>query len=126
LLLGELDLLAGDADGAEARIRSSLALYTDVGSTLERAACLTALGGVAALRESGEEAAQLFGQAETLRGHAPLEAPERVVVERFYPRLEATLGEERVNALKAQGGDRARGATPWELPASGSGSRARA
>ena len=102
-LLGELDLLAGDVDGAEARIRESLAVYTDVGSNLERAACLTALGGVAASRESYEEAARLLGEAEALRGEAPLEAPERAVVEEFHPRLEAALGLERLNALKAEG-----------------------
>jgi predicted ATPase/class 3 adenylate cyclase len=103
LLLGELDLLTDDAEGAETRIRASLELYTDVGSTLERAACLTALGGVAVLRESDEEAARLFGEAEALRGDAPLEAPERAIVEQFYPRLEAALGEERLNSLKAEG-----------------------
>jgi predicted ATPase/class 3 adenylate cyclase len=117
LLLGELDLLAEDAEGAEARIRASLELYTEVGSTLERAACLTALGGVAALRESDEEAARLFGEAETLRGDAPLEAPERAVVEQFYPRLEAALGEERVTALKAEGVEGGLGANPVGRPA---------
>jgi hypothetical protein len=119
LLLGELDLLAGDAESADAQIRASLTLYTDVGSTLERAACLTALGGVAMLRESTEEAARLFGEAEALRGDAPLEAPERRVVDRFYPRLERALGEERVNALKAEGGRSGSEPTPWALPASG-------
>ncbi|HEU0247983.1 MAG TPA: tetratricopeptide repeat protein [Gaiellaceae bacterium] len=117
LLLGELDLLADDAEGAEARIRASLELYTDVGSTLERAACLTALGGVAVLRESDEEAARLFGEAEALRGEAPLEAPERAVVERFYPRVEAALGEERVIALKAEGAEGGHGADPVGRPA---------
>ena len=102
-LLGELDLLAGDVDGAEGRIRESLAVYTDLGSNLERAACLTALGGVAASRESYEEAARLLGAAEALRGDAPLEAPERAVVEEFHPRLEAALGVGRLNALKAEG-----------------------
>ncbi len=125
-LLGELDLLAGDAEGAEARIRASLALYTDPGSTLERAACLTALGGVAVLRESDEEAARLFGEAEALRGAAPLEAPERAVVEHFYPRLEAALGEERVAELKAEGVEGGLGANPAGRPASESSSRATA
>jgi predicted ATPase/class 3 adenylate cyclase len=124
LLLGELDLLAEDAEGAEARIRASLELYTDVGSTLERAACLTALGGVAVLRESDEEAARLFGEAEALRGEAPLEAPERAVVEQFYPRLEAALGEERVTALKAEGVEGRLAPNPVGRPAAGSSSRA--
>ena len=110
-LLGELDLLAGDVDGAEARIRESLAVYTDLGSNLERAACLTALGGVAASRESYEEAARLLGAAEALRGDAPLEAPERAVVEEFHPRLEAALGLGRLNALKAEGAGIRAGAT---------------
>ena len=110
LLLGELDLLADDAEGAETRIRARPRAYTDVGSTLERAACLTALGGVAVLRESDEEAARLFGEAEALRGDALLEAPERAVVERFYLRLEAALGEERLNSLKAEGAGATRSA----------------
>jgi predicted ATPase len=82
-MLGELDLLEDDPDGAEVRIQESLELCTEVGSDLDRAACLTALGGVAALRGRTEEARRLFDEAAELRGESSLEAPERLVLDRF-------------------------------------------
>ena len=103
LLLGELDLLADDAEGAETRIRASLELYTDVGSTLERAACLTALGGVAVLRESDEEAARLFGEAEALREGRAARGTGARSRRAVLPAPRAAL-EERLNSLKAERG----------------------
>ena len=83
-MLGELDLFDGDPDTAEERISESLVIYTDMGSDLGRAASLTALGGVEALRGRPELAAKLFAEALELRGSAPPEAPERAVLDRFY------------------------------------------
>jgi predicted ATPase/class 3 adenylate cyclase len=82
-MLGELDLFEGDANGAEAKLSESLALYTEIEADVDRAACLTALAGVAALRRLPEEAERLFRQADELRGGAPLEAPELAVISRF-------------------------------------------
>ena len=50
----------------------------------DRAASLTALGGVEALRGRPDEAAQLFAEALALRRGVPPEAPERAVLDRFY------------------------------------------
>ena len=83
-MLGELDLFEGDPDAAEVRIRESLDICTAMGSDLDRAAGLTALGGVEALRGRFDEAAQLFADALSLRSGAPPEAPERAVLDRFY------------------------------------------
>ena len=102
-MLGELDLLGGDAQTAEERIRESLAIHTELEASRHRAACLLALGGVAASRGAHEQAALLFGAAEALYGNSSLEAPERKVVDRFRPQLEAALGEEHFEELKAKG-----------------------
>jgi tetratricopeptide (TPR) repeat protein len=112
-MLGELDLLAGDAQTAEERIRESLAIHTELEADRHRAACLLALAGVAASRDLHVEAARLFGAAEALRGDAPLEAPERAVVERFHPRVEAALGRESLTELKAEGVGLGRESTSW-------------
>jgi predicted ATPase/class 3 adenylate cyclase len=88
-MLGVLDLLADDAPTAEARIRESLAIHTELGADRHRSACLLALAGVAALQGSGDAAARLIAEAATLRGDSPLEAPERLVVEKLEPLLEA-------------------------------------
>jgi hypothetical protein len=83
-MLGELDLFEGDPDAAEDRIRESLVICTDMGSDLDRAASLTALGGVEALRGRPNEATKLFAEALALRSGAPPEAPERAVLDRFH------------------------------------------
>ena len=82
-MLGELDLFEGAADEAAAKLAESLAFYTEIGANLDRAACLTALAGVAALRGLTEEAERLFREADELRAGAPLEAPELAVMARF-------------------------------------------
>ena len=83
-MLGELDLFEGNPDAAEERIRESLVICTDMGSDLDRAASLTALGGVEALRGRFDEAARLFAEALELRHGTPPEAPERAVLGRFH------------------------------------------
>ncbi|MGH3132764.1 MAG: ATP-binding protein, partial [Gaiellaceae bacterium] len=65
-MLAELDLLEGSLDLADERIRESLASYTDVENDRDRAMCLVVLAGIAAARESFEDAARLFGAAEAL------------------------------------------------------------
>lgn len=82
-MLGELDLFEGDADAAEPRIRESIVLSTEMGSDRDRAAGLTALGGVEVLRGRFDEARRLFEEAVSLRHGAPPEAPERAVLDRF-------------------------------------------
>jgi predicted ATPase/class 3 adenylate cyclase len=114
-MLGELDLLEGDVDRAEERIQASLAIYTKVEADRDRAACLLALGGVAASRGLHDEAAHLFGAAEGLRGDASLEAPERAVVDRFRPQVEAALGAEHFDELRAEGARIGFDALPLEL-----------
>ncbi|HEU5009632.1 MAG TPA: tetratricopeptide repeat protein [Gaiellaceae bacterium] len=83
-MLGELDLFEGDLDTAEERIRESLVICTEMESDLDRASSLTALGGVEAVRGRPEEAARLFAEALELRRGSPPEAPERVILDRFY------------------------------------------
>jgi tellurite resistance protein len=86
-MLGELDLFDGDPDTAETRITESLAICEDVGSDLDRAACLTALGGVEALRGKPDAAALLFREALALRAGSEPEASERAVLDRFAAHL---------------------------------------
>ena len=83
-MLGELDSSRAIATSAEARIRESLAICTDMGSDLDRAACLTALGGVEALRGRPERGCDALRPGDALRSGAPPEAPERAVLDRFY------------------------------------------
>jgi len=74
-------------------VTESLDLYTQLGATLDRAACLTALGGVAALRGKSDEAARLFAEADELRAGAAPEAPERAVLDRFQVgRVDGSVG----------------------------------
>jgi predicted ATPase/class 3 adenylate cyclase len=103
-MLAELDLHEGDAESAEHRILSCLAVYTELENDRSRAECLVVLGGTAAARGSFEEAARLFGAAEGLRGDAPLNRFERPVLDRYASVLEDHLGEERVAELRAEGG----------------------
>jgi len=111
-MLAELDLLAGAPDLAEVQILRSLAVYGDVDSRRDQAECLVVLGGIAASRGSLEEAARLFGAAEALRADSPVNRFERPVLERFEPDLEATLGAERVAALRAEGARRGSAIVP--------------
>ena len=68
-----------------------------------RAECLVVLGGIAATRESFEDAARLFGAADRLRGDAPPNRFEVPVLERFEPELDARLGEGRAAELRSEG-----------------------
>jgi predicted ATPase/class 3 adenylate cyclase len=112
-MLGELDLLAGDPAAADGKIRESLAIHTALGADRHRSACLLALAGVAALEGSPEAAARLFGQADALRGDSVLEAPERVVIERFQPMLEGALGQDGFARLRAEGARAGTDDEPW-------------
>ena len=112
-MLGVLDVLAGNPAAADGRIRESLAIHTRLGADRHRSACLLGLAGVAALEGSPEAAARLFGQADALRGDSALEAPERVVVERFQPELEAALGREGFARIRAEGARLGPDDEPW-------------
>jgi tetratricopeptide (TPR) repeat protein len=102
-MLAELDLHEGDAESAERRILSCLAVYTELENDRSRAECLVVLGGAAAARGSFEQAARLVGAAERLRGDAPLNRFERPVLDRYGPEVEDRLGQERVAELRAEG-----------------------
>jgi predicted ATPase/class 3 adenylate cyclase len=112
-LLGVLDVLAGDTTTAEGRIRESLAIHAGLGADRHRSACLLGLAGVAALEGSAEAAARLFGQADALRGDSTLEPPERVLVERFQPGLEAALGRDGFARIRAEGARLGPDDEPW-------------
>ena len=103
LMLAELDLLAGDTSLVADRARECLAVYTRLENDRDRAECLVVLGGVAVAHGDLEEAARLFGAAETLRHGAPVSAYELPVLERFEPELLAALGTDRLAELKAEG-----------------------
>jgi predicted ATPase/class 3 adenylate cyclase len=103
-MLAELDLHEGDADGAQRRILSCLAVYTELENDRSRAECLVVLGGTAAARGSFEDAARLFGAAERLRGDAPLNRFERPVLDRYEAEIEEHLGDEKVAELRMEGG----------------------
>jgi predicted ATPase/class 3 adenylate cyclase len=102
-MLAELDLHFGDADAAERRIHRCLTVYAELENDRSRAECLVVLGGVAAARESYEEAARLFGAAAGLRGDAPVNRFERPVLDRYAPEVGERLGEERAAELRAEG-----------------------
>jgi predicted ATPase len=102
-MLAELDLHAGDAEAAERRIHRCLSVYAGLENDRSRAECLVVLGGVAAAKESFEEAARLFGAANRLRGDAPVNRFERPVLERYRPELVSRLGGDRLAELEREG-----------------------
>lgn len=102
-MLAELDLLAGAWESAEKRILQSLAVYIDVESERDQAECLVVLGGIAMAKGSFDDAARLFGAAESLRGESPVNRFERPVLDRFEPELEAALPEAERAALREEG-----------------------
>ena len=102
-MLAELDLLEGDLASADGRIRQSLAVYEKLENERDIAECLVVLGGVAVAEGSFGRAARLLGAATALRGDAPLELSERLVLERFQPELAAALGDVELSALESEG-----------------------
>jgi len=101
-MLGELDLLRGNAGGGE-RVRESLSIYTELEDDRSRARCLVLLSGVEAAEGSFEEAARLLGAADALRGDSPPDSFELPVLERILPELEAALGANRSSELRVEG-----------------------
>jgi len=102
-MLAELDLLDGDWEVAERGALRSLAVYTEVESTRDRAECLVLLAGIAVARGSFEDAARLFGAAEAARGNSAVNRFERPVIERYEPRLAEALPAGVLAALRAEG-----------------------
>jgi predicted ATPase/class 3 adenylate cyclase len=108
-MLAELNLHDGDTGGAEDAIRASLAIYTKLENDVARAGCLLVLGAVLAAAGAREEAARMIGAADSLRGDSPLDHHQRGVLDRLQPELEASLGELRFAALRAEGARTGRG-----------------
>ncbi|HEU5263891.1 MAG TPA: tetratricopeptide repeat protein, partial [Gaiellaceae bacterium] len=102
-LLGELALREGDLTRAGELLRESLRIYVDLADERTCAECLCALAGVAAAEGAPEEAARLWGAADSLRGDAPLRAHELEIVARFGPSLAAELGTARLRELQEEG-----------------------
>jgi predicted ATPase/class 3 adenylate cyclase len=102
-MLAQLDLYAGDADRAEQRVLGCLSVYTELEDDRSRAECLVLLAGVAAARESFDDASRLFGAAKRLRGDATVNRFERPVLDRWLPEIEDRLGARRVAELEEEG-----------------------
>ena len=102
-MLAELDLESGDLESAERRIRSCLAMYSELENARSQSECLVVLGGIAAARGDSEDALRLFGAADALRsGQGPnrFEAP---ILDRYLPKIRTSLGDERVERLLSEG-----------------------
>ncbi len=103
-MLAELDLRAGDLDGAERRALACLAVYTgELGSARSSAECLVVLAGVAAARQEYERAATFLGAASGLRDDAPLNRFELPVLERYMHELSGALDASELAAIQARG-----------------------
>jgi tetratricopeptide (TPR) repeat protein len=102
-MLGTAALLKDDLALVHDRLSESLAIYAELDDDRSRAECLCALGGYAAATGRAEEAAMLWGAADTARGFRPLEYAEPVIEARFTPVLLASLGPERLAELRAAG-----------------------
>ena len=101
-MLGTTGLLSGELELVHARLSESLAIYTELDDDRSRAECLCALGGYAAATGHPEEAARLWGAADSARGSRPLEYAEPLIEERFTPYLVETLGSS-LEELRARG-----------------------
>jgi predicted ATPase/class 3 adenylate cyclase len=102
-MLGTVALLRDDLSLALDRLHESLAIYTEVEDRRSTAECVCALGGLAAASGRPEEAARLWGAADTLRGDLPLEYAEPTIEARFGPSLIDSLGSERFALLREEG-----------------------
>jgi len=103
-MLAELDLRDGDLVEAERRIRRCLATYGKLyESRRSSAECLVVLAGIAAARDSFEEAARLLGAAGNLRGESPPNRFELPVLDRYESEVESALGVNRFAALISEG-----------------------
>ena len=101
-MLAELDLVSGDLDEAERRLRACLPVYAELGSERSRAECFVVLGGIRAAAGDAEEAARLFGAAAVLRRGSPVNRFEAPVLDRYLPEMEAQLGTDRIASLFAE------------------------
>ncbi len=102
-LLGELALREGDLRRAGELLRESLTMYVELADDRTCAECLCALAGVAAAEGAPEQAARLWGAADSLRADAPLREHELEIVGRFGPPLAAELGAARLEELREEG-----------------------
>ena len=102
-MLGTISVLRNDLTRASERLRGSLAIYTELEDRRSTAECLCALGAYAAAAGHSEEAARLWGGADSARGESPLEYAEPVIEARFTPVLVEALGAERFAELRAEG-----------------------
>jgi tetratricopeptide (TPR) repeat protein len=102
-LLGTISVLRDELMPASARLRESLSIYTELEDRRSTAECLCALGAYAAAAGRPEEAARLWGGADSARGENPLEYAEPVIEARFTPVLVEALGAERFAELRAEG-----------------------
>jgi predicted ATPase/class 3 adenylate cyclase len=102
-MLGTTGLLKDNLALVHDRLSESLAIYVDLDDDRSRAECLCALGGYAASTGHPEEAARLWGAADSARGSRPLEYAEPVIEARFTPLLLEALGVERLEELRAEG-----------------------
>jgi tetratricopeptide (TPR) repeat protein len=93
--LGEAALGRGDPIAAREWLAADLRICHELGARILTAWCLAGLGGVAALQEEPELAAQLWGAAEHLRatlGCRPAPAA-RATYERLIAQVKAQIGE---------------------------------
>jgi tetratricopeptide (TPR) repeat protein len=111
-MLGTTALLKDDLAEVHDRLSESLAIYAELDDDRSRAECLCALGGYAAATGRAEEAARLWGAADTARGSRPLEYAEPAIEARFTPVLVVSLGAERLTELRTEARHAANEKTP--------------
>jgi predicted ATPase/class 3 adenylate cyclase len=102
-MLGAISVLRDELTLASERLRESLSIYTELEDRRSTAECLCALGAYAAAAGHPEEAARLWGGADSARGENPLEYAEPIIEARFTPVLVEALGAERFAELRAEG-----------------------
>jgi predicted ATPase/class 3 adenylate cyclase len=103
--LGEIVLLQADYTRAVDLFRTSLPLFRDLGHEQGIGWCLRALGRVATAQERLEQAARLFGAAETLidTGQMHVESSQRKEWDRNIATLHARMDEVTFAAAWAAG-----------------------
>lgn len=103
LVLSLVDTHAGDAASAAERAREALELYTHLEDDRSRARCVVVVAAASAEHGEVERAARLIGIADVLRGDEQPDEFEAPLLDRYVPELRATLGEDLLVALTAQG-----------------------
>jgi predicted ATPase/DNA-binding SARP family transcriptional activator len=102
-MLGTVELLRGDLPHASDHLHESLTIYIELADDRSTAECLCALGGHAAASGRPEDAARLWGAADSLRGDHPLEYAEPEIEAQYAPVLVEALGVERFAQLREEG-----------------------